>query len=176
VILDCVTGPTTVSVFSVFPAHCVLTETGKSSLTPPPTTKSLTSRTLHDTHVDEVGASFVRRRRPPARTMASAPPAWSERLSHGCGFPPPPPHKLEKLRPPGVRASTALRGFCYWGAHPYTGASGPVPADEARAALTPLLRLGVSLFVTLQDNLVRPAAGAAPARRSAHGEGAGRAK
>ena len=101
--------------------------------------------------------------------MASPPCAWSDRKAYGHLFPPPPPHKLERLRPAGVRASTLLRGFAFWGPHPYSGSAGAIPTDESRAALLPLLRLGVSVFVALQDNLARPAAGGAHPSRSAHG-------
>ena len=67
-------------------------------------------------------------------------------------FPPSLPHKLQLLRGPGS-SNVILRDFCLQGPHP--GSS----KQEIIAALTPLLRAGVTTFVCLQPEL--PVLGAA---------------
>lgn len=78
-------------------------------------------------------------------------------------FPPPPPHKLESLRGPGL-SNVVIKGFVLQGGHP------GISSSEVVSNLTPLLRAGVSCFVCLQHELPKPGSTVALSR-STYGRG-----
>jgi len=78
-------------------------------------------------------------------------------------FPPALPHKLENLRGPGD-SNVVLKNFALAGPHP-----GSTTA-QCVSSLTPLLRAGVTCFVSLQHELPKPGH-QEPFRRSAFGGG-----
>ena len=78
-------------------------------------------------------------------------------------FPPPVPHRLESLRGPGD-SNVVLRGFLLHGPHPL----GQTPAAVAQS-LAPLLRAGVTCFVSMQQELPSVVTQAAVQARSTYG-------
>lgn len=73
-----------------------------------------------------------------------------ERRVYGSkAWPPGPPHRLQNLRGPGF-SNVILQSFCLAGAHPGNNTA------EVISNLTPLLRAGITCFVSLQPELPKP--------------------